>query len=102
MLTKDSLLPARQAASPQAPNLPRPLAMLHDLPANALTFPLNALGDLAAAAGYEARGARAEAEFYLGLGLAKLGDEPVTPASVAGLLRLIAAIAQGTAAVDRR
>ena len=103
MLTKDSLLPARVTASPQAPNLPRPLAMLHDLPASALTAPLDALGDLAAAAGYEARGARAEAEFYLGLGLAKLADERVAPASVAGLLRLIAAIAQGTAAaVDRR
>ena len=68
-----------------------------------VALPLDALGDLAAAAGYEARGARAEAEFYLGLGLAKLGDERVAPASVAGLLRLIAAIAQGTAAaVDRR
>ena len=50
MLTKDSLLPARVTASPQAPNLPRPLAMLHDLPASALTAPLDALGDLAATA----------------------------------------------------
>lgn len=65
--------------------------------------PLKALGHLAAALGYEERGQRAEAEFYLGLALAKLGDERVAPASVAGLLRLIAAIAQGTAAaVDRR
>lgn len=65
--------------------------------------PFDALADLAAAAGYEDRGDRAAAEFYLGLGLAKLGDERVAPASVAGLLRLIAAIAQGTAAaVDRR
>ena len=45
----------------------------------------------------------ANQNIYYGLGLAKLGREPVTPASVAGLLRLIAAIAQGTAAaVDRR
>lgn len=75
------------------------LAMLHALPAAALTAPLDALGDLAAAAGYEARGARAEAEFYLGLGLAKLGREPVTPASVAGLLQTIYRIAAGTAPV---
>ena len=60
--------------------------------------PLKALGHLAAALGYEARGQRAEAEFYLGLGLAGLPYDLVAPASVTGLLRFIAAIAQGTAA----
>lgn len=68
-----------------------------DLPAKMTTaVPLNALADLAAAAGYEDRGARAEAEFYLGLGMVKLGDDLVTPGSVAGLLQMIYELARGS------
>ena len=52
--------------------------------------PLKALGHLAAALGYEERGQRAEAEFYLGLALADLPYDLVAPASVTGrLLHLI-------------
>lgn len=67
-----------------------------DLPgAMTAAVPLNALANLAAAAGYEARGARAEAEFYLGLAMVKLGDDLVTPGSVADFLQMIYKIAQG-------
>ena len=60
--------------------------------------PLKALGHLAAALGYEERGQRAEAEFYLGLALADLPYDLVAPASVTGrLLHLIHQIAAGTA-----
>lgn len=79
---------------------PSALTTLSDI-APGMTAPLDALGDLAAAVGYEGRGARAEAEFYLGLGLSKLGSARVAPASVAGLLRLIAMIAQGTETFPR-
>ncbi len=68
-----------------------------DLPlAMTTAAPLAALADLAAAAGYEDRGARAEAEFYLGLAMAKLGDALVTPGNVAGLLQTIYEIARGS------
>ena len=60
--------------------------------------PLKALGHLAAALGYEERGQRAEAEFYLGLALAELPYDMVAPASVTGrMLRSIYQIAAGTA-----
>ena len=62
--------------------------------------PLDALARLAAAAGYEARGERVQAEHHLGMALSILsrgGNSPdVTVAEVEGLLRLIAAIAKGT------
>ena len=69
------------------------LTGLGDLPA----LPLDALADLAAAAGYEDRGDRAAAELYLGFGLAKIGHGVVAPAAVAGLLRLVYTLARGTA-----
>ena len=58
-------------------------------------LPLGALVDLAAAAGYQDRGAQAEAEFYLGLAMAKLGDALVMAADVAGLLQMVYSIARG-------
>lgn len=58
--------------------------------------PLNALAALAAAAGYEDRGDRASAEFYLGLGMARLDHTLVEPASFTGLLQTIYALARGT------
>lgn len=66
---------------------------------SSVPLPLKTLGHLAAAAGYEARGQRAEAEFYLGLGLAGLPYDLVAPDSVAGLLQTIYRIAAGTAPV---
>jgi len=62
-----------------------------------VALPLDALADLAAAAGYEDRGARAEAELYLGFALAKMGHGVVAPAAVAGLLQAIYSLARGTA-----
>lgn len=65
--------------------------------------PLKALGHLAAALGYEERGQRAEAEFYLGLALAELPYDMVAPASVTGrMLRSIYQIAAGTAQKKRK
>ena len=62
--------------------------------------PMDALARLAAAAGYEARGERVQAEHHLGMALSifsRGGESPaVTVAEVEGLLRLIAAIARGT------
>ena len=62
--------------------------------------PLDALARLAAAAGYEMRGERVQAEHHLGMALGILsrgGESPsVTVAEVEGILRLIAAIARGT------
>jgi len=62
-----------------------------------VALPLDALADLAAAAGYEDRGDRAAAELYLGFALAKMGHNIVAPAAVAGLLRMIYTLARGTA-----
>lgn len=79
-----------------------PLQALEDLPTYTMASkaPMDALARLAAAAGYEARGERAQAEHHLGMALGILsrgGESPaVTVAEVEGLLRLIAAIALGT------
>jgi len=69
-----------------------------------LSLPVDALARLAVAAGYTARGDdpvnRALAEHHLGMALSifsRGGESPaVTVAEAEGLLRLIAAIAQGT------
>lgn len=85
-----------------ADNLHPTLQALAELPTYTMSSraPLDALARLAAAAGYEARGERVQAEHHLGMALGILsrgGESPnVTVAEVEGLLRLIAAIARGT------
>lgn len=79
-----------------------PMQALIDLPAYTMSSraPLDALARLAAAAGYEARGERVQAEHHLGMALGILSRQEnhreVSVAEVEGLLRLIAAIARGT------
>ena len=76
-------------------------AALDDLPAYVMSrpLPLDALARLATAAGYTARGDQVMADHHLGMALSifsRGGESPlVSVTEVEGLLRLIAAIAQG-------
>ena len=79
-----------------------PMQALVDLPTYTMSSraPLDALARLAVAAGYDARGDRAQAEHHLGMALGILSrwenHREVSVAEVEGLLCLIAAIARGT------
>ena len=75
--------------------------VLDDLPAYVMSrpLPLDALARLATAAGYTARGDQVMADHHLGMALgifSRGGESPlVSITEVEGLLRLIAALAQG-------
>jgi len=75
--------------------------VLDDLPAYVMSrpLPLDALARLATAAGYTARGDQVMADHHLGMALGILSRwenrREVTVAECEGLLRVIAAIAQG-------
>ena len=78
-----------------------PAQALEDLATYTMSrpLPLDALVRLAAPVGYEARGERVQAEHHLGMALgifSRGGESPlVSITEVEGLLRLIAALAQG-------
>lgn len=78
-----------------------PAQALEDLATYTMSrpLPLDALVRLAASVGYEARGERVQAEHHLGMALgifSRGGESPlVSITEVEGLLRLIAALAQG-------
>lgn len=78
-----------------------PAQALDDLQSYVMSrpLPLDALARLAAAVGFEARGERVQAQHHLGMALSifsRGGESPlVSVTEVEGLLRLIAALAQG-------